>query len=642
MCGFTGFHDKQNLPAEGFKQILYKMNNALTHRGPDGEGVWFDADSGVGLGHRRLSILDLSKNGHQPMISKNGSLVIVFNGEIYNHQELRVGLNPLNWSGSSDTETLIECISCYGLNKTLSMVRGMFAFALWNKKTGELILARDRYGEKPLYYGIVNNTFMFASELKSLTNHPAFDKEIDRESLSAFLKFSYIPTPRSIYKNISKLEQGSYLIFNTKTSDYKKYSFWDLESLAIENISKKKEFYQDDSIDALDNLLNQVVKEQMLSDVPLGAFLSGGIDSATIVSMMQSQSMNKIKTFTVGFEDKLFDESKSAALISKHLGTDHTELNVSSDDLLAVVPNIHKIYDEPFADSSQIPTFLVSKLASNDVKVTLSGDAGDEIFSGYNRYRFAKNVWPKLNAIPYPLRSYASSLISKLSIKQAEILLNIMPFRTKKYSQAIQKLYKIGEALDSKSLDSYYDSMTSQCLNSSKFLEDKTVDLKFKPKLNNCFEGFADYEKLMIYDSLGYLPDDILVKLDRASMHVSLESRVPYLDPRISEFVWKLPEDMKIRGSDTKYILRQVLRKYLPENLINGPKMGFSIPLDSWLRGPLRSWSEDLLDRESIKNKGYLDYDSIISVWQKHKNGDINAGPFLWNILMFQLWVEDH
>ena len=642
MCGLTGFHNKQNLPAEEFKQILNNMNNALSHRGPDGEGVWFDADSGVGLGHRRLSILDLSKNGHQPMISKNGSLVIVFNGEIYNHQQLRIGLNPSNWSGSSDTETLIECISRYGIDKTLSMVRGMFAFALWNKKTGELILARDRYGEKPLYYGMVNGTFMFASELKSLTNHPAFAKEIDRESLSAFLKFSYIPAPRSIYRNISKLEQGSYLVFNTKTLDYKKYRFWDLESLAIKNFSKKEEFYEEESINTLDNLLNRVVKEQMLSDVPLGAFLSGGIASATIVSIMQSQSISKIKTFTIGFEDKLFDESKSAALISKHLGTEHSELNVSSDDLLAVVPNIHKIYDEPFADSSQIPTFLVSKLASNDVKVTLSGDAGDEIFSGYNRYRFVKNVWPKLNAIPYPLRSYVSSLISRLSIKQSEMLLSLMPFRIKKYSYAIQKLYKIGEALDSNSLDSYYDRMTSQSLDSSKFLKDKTVDLKFKQKLNKSFEGFSDFEKLMIYDSLGYLPDDILVKLDRASMNVSLESRVPYLDPRISEFVWKLPQDMKIRGSETKYILRQVLRKYLPENLINGPKMGFSIPLDTWLRGPLRSWSEDLLDKESINSKGYLDYDNILSIWQKHKAGKINAGPILWNVLMFQLWVENH
>ena len=641
MCGITGFYDRKNSSDEYFKTTLTKMNNALSHRGPDGEGIWFDEVAGLGLGHKRLSIIDLSEHGSQPMTSKNGNLVIIFNGEIYNHKELRADLRSVNWSGTSDTETLIECISVYGLEKSLSLIRGMFAFVLWDKQSGKITLARDRYGEKPLYYGLINNTFMFASELKSLRRHPAFDEEIDRDSLSSFLKFSYVPSPSSIFRKISKLEQGSYLVFDTNKVDYEIYKYWDLKSLVRESISEKPFFSEDQAVKSLDSLLNEVVKEQMISDVPLGAFLSGGIDSAAIVSIMQSQSSNKIKTFTIGFEDKNFDESYSANLISQYLGTDHNQLIVSADDLLAVVPNIHRIYDEPFADSSQIPTYLISKLASNDVKVTLSGDAGDEIFSGYNRYRFAKNVWPYIKAIPYPVRSQLSKVMSKISAKQAERLFSFFPSYAKNFSYGSQKLYKFADILESNSLDSYYDKLTSQTLHPSNFLKDKTTNFPRRLKLAQDLDTCEDFERLMIYDALEYLPDDILVKLDRASMNVSLESRVPFLDPRISEFAWKLPHNLKIRGSTTKYILREVLKKYLPENSIQGPKMGFSIPLDSWLRGPLRSWSEDLLDRESIIDKGYLDYENIIPIWKKHKKGEINAGPILWNILMFQLWVEN-
>tara|TARA_B100000575_G_scaffold291984_1_gene299249 strand:+ start:48029 stop:49957 length:1929 start_codon:yes stop_codon:yes gene_type:complete len=642
MCGLTGFCSKKDLSEQFFQNTLSAMNSALSHRGPDGRGIWFDETAGVGFAHRRLSILDLSANGHQPMLSKNGKYVIIFNGEIYNHQELRKDLKSVYWAGTSDTETLIEHIAIYGLKKTLSLVRGMFAFALWNKDSGEIILARDRFGEKPLYYGFLNETFMFASELKSLTKHPAFKKEIDQEALSSFLKLSYVPSPKSIYKNISKLEQGSYLVFNSQTLSFQKYKYWDLVNASAGETQPHRQFSEVESINSLDYLLNDVVKEQMLSDVPLGAFLSGGIDSSTIVAMMQSQSMTQIKTFTVGFEDKAFDESDNASAIASYLGTDHSDFKLSTGDFLSVVPKIHEIFDEPFADSSQIPTYLVSQLAAKDVKVTLSGDAGDEIFSGYNRYRFAKNIWPSVQSIPYPMRSYVSKLLSKLSVKQVESLISLFPFFKKNFSSTTQKIYKIAEILNSNSLESYYDRLISQTNMPSEFMHKGNHVPNDRQAKHANLDNFADFEKLMIYDSLGYLPDDILVKLDRASMHVSLESRVPYLDPRISEFVWKLPENMKIRGSVTKYILRQVLRKYLPENLINVQKMGFSIPLDSWLRGPLRSWSEDLLDRESIKNKGYLDYDSIISVWQKHKNGDMNAGPILWNILMFQLWVEDH
>lgn len=641
MCGLTGFYSKKNLSEQFFQNTLTAMNSVLSHRGPDGRGIWFDETAGVGFAHRRLSILDLSVKGHQPMLSKNGKYVIIFNGEIYNHQELRKDLKSVYWAGTSDTETLIECIAIYGLEKTLSLVRGMFAFALWDKDSGEIILARDRFGEKPLYYGLLNETFMFASELKSITKHPAFKKEIDQEALSSFLKLSYVPSPKSIYKNISKLEQGSYLVFNSQTLSLQKYKYWDLVKVSAGETQPNGQFSEVESINSLDYLLNDVVKEQMLSDVPLGAFLSGGIDSSTIVAMMQSQSMTQIKTFTVGFEDKAFDESDNASAIASYLGTDHSDFKLTTGDLLSVVPKIHEIYDEPFADSSQIPTYLVSQLAAKDVKVTLSGDAGDEIFSGYNRYRFAKNIWPTVQSIPYPMRSYVSKLLSNLSVKQVESLISSFPFFKKNFSSTTQKIYKIAEILNSNSLESYYDKLISQTNMLSEFMHKDNHVPNDRQAKYAILDNFADFEKLMIYDSLGYLPDDILVKLDRASMSTSLESRVPFLDPRISEFVWKLPQNMKIRGPKTKYILRQVLKKYLPEELSSKPKMGFSIPIDSWLRGPLISWSEDLLDRGSIKSNGYLDYDYIISIWQQHKNGDINAGPILWNILMFQLWVEN-
>jgi asparagine synthase (glutamine-hydrolysing) len=646
MCGIAGFLSREDFSDEYWINNLEAMASSLAHRGPDKEGIWFDRSQGIGFSHRRLSILDLTETGNQPMHSACNNYVITFNGEIYNHLNIRKRLEEENyitsWRGTSDTETFISAFASWGIKKTLKESRGMFAFSVWDKRKKELILGRDRFGEKPLYYGWNGNIFLFGSELKSIKNHVSFIGEIDKEALSLYLQNSYVPCPKSIYKNINKLEPSTIAKISLNTNDIKKEKFWDTQQVAGSvrnslNLSKKE------AIRSLDNLLNDVVEEQMISDVPLGGFLSGGIDSSLILAIMQSQSSKAVKSFTIGFSEKEFDESTYASNVAKYLGTDHTELIVSPNDLLAVVPELSKIYDEPFADSSQVPTFLLSSLASKKVKVSLSGDGGDEMFAGYNRHRFANNIWPKLNYVPLKLRKFIATKIIGKSPEDLKELIKLLPLSSHKQNNLGSLLIKIAKVIDTENITNYYENLIYQTDQSHKILNEgshfNTSD--WVENLNTNMGECSDLEKVMLMDTINYLPDDILVKVDRASMSVSLETRAPFLDPRVFRYAWSLPSSLKINGSKTKFILREVLSNYIPKEMIERPKKGFGIPLDDWLRGPLKDWADALLNKELINSEKLLNAEVVEKLWSDHNQGKINNGPLLWNILMFQLWLKD-
>ena len=646
MCGIVGFLDK-NLNIEVSSKILTKMANSISHRGPDHLGVWIDPRSSVGLAHRRLSILDLSRYGDQPMHSKYGRYAIVFNGEIYNHQQIRKDLNlefsSIKWKGSSDTETLLAAIELKGIEKTLSMCVGMFAFAFWDKQNKELILARDRFGEKPLYYGWQNNIFFFGSELKALKAHPSFKANIDENSLSLYTRHNFIPAPYSIYKDIKKLTQGCYLKVSLK--DYKQsiFTYWS----SIEEIkkSKKKMFVGsvNEAIEQLNFLLRRSVSEQMIADVPLGAFLSGGIDSSTIVALMQSQSRHPIKTFSIGFSNKNYNEAEYAKKIANYLGCQHTELYVTPNHCLETIPKLHNIFDEPFADISQIPTYLVASLAKKNVKVALSGDAGDEIFGGYDRYKFTEGLWKKLLIAPAPLRNFLSHMINKISPSSLEKIIQYLKFvipQANNWSNISHKIQKTAGILSSNSLkDLHYSLLSNWGISSDIVMNSKEPPTFFTDNFSKLGD-FKESEAMMILDTLMYLPDDILCKVDRSSMANSLETRVPFLDHRIYEFAWTLPHNLKLNKNDTKWILRKVLDKYIPKNLIERPKMGFGLEIENWLRGPLKDWAEDLLNDSTIKNDGYFNSKLIKDRWEEHKNGTKNWHVSLWGILMFQQWLK--
>ncbi|MBL51923.1 MAG: asparagine synthase (glutamine-hydrolyzing) [Candidatus Marinimicrobia bacterium] len=646
MCGIAGFLSRQEFSDDYWINNLQAMASSLIHRGPDEEGIWFDRSQGIGFSHRRLSILDLTETGNQPMHSACNNYVITFNGEIYNHLKIRKKLKEQNlinhWKGTSDTETFLAAFSSWGIKKTLEESRGMFAFSLWDKRKKELILGRDRFGEKPLYYGWNGNIFLFGSELKALKSHVSFIEEIDKEALSLYLQNSYVPCPRSIYKNIKKLEPSTIAKISFNSNQVKKENFWDLEN-TLDNSKSNLYSSKAEAVKDLDNLLNEVVEEQMISDAPLGGFLSGGIDSSLILSIMQSQSSKPIKSFTIGFTEKEFDESTYASNVAKYLGTEHTELIVSSSDLLSVVPKLSKIYDEPFADSSQVPTFLLSSLASNKVKVSLSGDGGDEIFAGYNRHRFVNNTWPKLNYVPLKLRKSFAEKIIGLSPEEIRKLIKFLPISSHKQNNLGGLLIKIANVIGADNITEYYENLIYQTDKPSEILHEKNQPYEIGRKNNSKLDigSYSDLEKVMIMDTINYLPDDILVKVDRASMSVSLETRAPFLDPRVFKYAWSLPSGLKINGSKTKFILREVLSNYIPKKMIERPKKGFGIPLDDWLRGPLRDWADALLNKELINSEGLLNANTVQKIWHDHVKGKANRGPLLWNILMFQLWLKD-
>lgn len=623
MCGFSGFFTNKVM---GLSQsILRSMGEKISHRGPDAEGIWFDAE--VGMVHRRLSIIDRSSAGAQPMISPCQNYVISFNGEIYNHLELRSALEKDGvchvWKGHSDTETLLVCFEAWGVEKTLRSAVGMFAVALWDRERKLLTLARDRLGEKPLYWGWQNGVLLFGSELKSLKAHPSFSGVIDRNSLALLLRHNYIPAPYSIYSGINKLPPANYIQFSpgSEPGNENMKCYWDVNAIIEGGQDNLLGFEDADAISALGDVLSNSVAGQMLADVPLGAFLSGGIDSSLIVALMQQQSSQPIRTFTIGFNEPGFNEAEHAKNVASHLKTDHTEYYVGAAEALDVIPRLAQIYCEPFADSSQIPTFLVSKLAKQYVTVALSGDAGDELFGGYNPYQFAPRVWKNIATVPFNVRSVVSKFSNKLPLPN--------------------KVHKLLDILDAPTRESFYQKLLSHW----HYPNDVVIGAIEPYTLFNQPEAWPKVDSfehwMMAVDSQTYMTDDILVKVDRAAMANSLETRVPLLDHRVVEFAWRLPLSMKIRDGKGKWILRELLYRHVPRELIERPKKGFSIPLGSWLKGPLREWAESLLDPALLVQQGYFHPGPIRKLWQQHLTGKCDRSRQLWSILMFQAWLQE-
>lgn len=647
MCGVSGYL-RQGSAGAAFETVLPAMADALRHRGPDDAGIWYDNDAGIGLGHRRLAIVDLSAAGAQPMVSPGGQYVIAYNGEIYNHLTLRRRLEAQGvahqWRGHSDTESLLVAIEAWGLERALQACVGMFALALWCRKTHRLSLARDRMGEKPLYYGWVGRgaerALVFGSELKALRAHPAFDVQIDRQALALYLRYGYVPAPHSIFSGISKLQPGHIVTFNSEDHDGQSRPYWSVVDAAERGLASPISDTPPGLTDRLEALLDQAVRDQMVSDVPLGAFLSGGIDSSTIVALMQKASARPVKTFTMGFGTDGFDEAPHARAVASHLGTDHTELYVTAQDALDVIPQLPAIYDEPFADSSQIPTVLVSRLARTAVTVSLSGDAGDELFAGYNRYVLTASLWSKISRIPQVLRQLGAAGITAVPAqgwtRMARAMDRVLP-------QALRRpnlgdlLHKGAGVLSVSSQEALYGHLISQWDNPQAALADGAAGVamaQLPPAL-----GGVDW--MMVQDMLGYLPGDILTKVDRAAMAASLETRVPFLDHRVVEFALQVPLEYKLRDGQGKWLLRQVLYRHVPRELIERPKAGFAVPLNDWLRGPLRDWAEQLLNPVRLRREGYFDVDAIGQKWQEHLSGRRNWSAQLWVVLMFQAWLDE-
>ena len=638
MCGLVGFLGG-TVGVGGDDALLRRMSDALTHRGPDDGGIWCDSEQRVGLGHRRLAIVDLSPAGHQPMASANGRYLIAFNGEVYNHLVLRQSLVDVSWRGHSDTETLLAGIVAWGIEATLVKSIGMFAIALWDRQTQTLTLARDRIGEKPLYYGWQGSgderVFLFGSELKALKAHPAFSADIDRGALCLLLRHSSIPAPHSIYQGISKLEPGCLLSVSLSQNEPKIWKYWDAVAVARAGVAQPFVGSPEQAVVALEVLVKDAVRQQMMADVPLGAFLSGGIDSSTVVALMQAQSSRPVKTFTIGFNEEGYNEAVHAKAVARHLGTEHTELYVTPEQAMEVIPRLPGLYCEPFADSSQIPTFLVSQLAKQHVTVSLSGDAGDELFCGYNRYQLTASLWKQLSIIPKPLRSIAAKGITAISPQTWNRYAGFLP-----WTSVGDKLHKGAGVMSSASAEELYLGMVSSWTDPASLVvggaEPATLLTANSPSLS----GLSDVQRMMALDTLTYLPDDILVKVDRAAMGNSLESRVPFLDHRVVAFAWRLPMEFKIREGQTKWALRQVLYRHVPRELIERPKMGFGFPIDKWLRGPLRNWAQDLLDEARLRREGYFHPAPIRQKWVEHLSGDRNWSSQLWAVLMFQAWLE--
>ncbi|CAM5785189.1 asparagine synthase (glutamine-hydrolyzing) [Castellaniella caeni] len=625
MCGFAGVLNEGSSRSPKFSRFcLEKMSETLAHRGPDDQGLWQDPSIDFSVAHRRLSISDLSSAGHQPMVSPDGRYVLAFNGEIYNHNEIRSLLNEDGavsaWQGRSDTETLLAALTNWGLDRTLVAIRGMFAFALWDRREQALVLARDRMGEKPLYWGRQGRALIFGSELKALAAHPDFDKRVDRGALTLLLRYNYIPAPYSIYHGIYKLPPGHYLVITPGNQEVMPKCYWDYRSVMKEKLDAPFRGTDRQAIDELERLLTASLSEQMEADVPLGAFLSGGVDSSLVVALMQRQSQKNIHTYAIGFENKALDEAPYARAVARHLGTVHTELYVTERDALNIVPNLADIYCEPFADSSQIPTFLVSGMARKYVTVALTGDGGDELFGGYTPYQFMPKIWHALRLFPRPLRLSMARIISHLPV-----------------GQKIEKLLKISGA---HSREELYWLMRSHWLNPGSTVEgaNEPDSLLRNPSDWRFMKSFETW--MMAMDTQDYMIDDVLVKVDRAAMANSLETRVPLLDQRIVEFSASLPLPLKIRAGQGKWILRQLLYKYVPRMLVDRPKAGFMVPLSNWLRGPLRDWAEDLLSESRLKDGTYFDVTAIRHVWGEHLGGRRDRSGQLWSILMFQAWLE--
>lgn len=647
MCGIAGCYR----PGGGARELgaaAADMANALVHRGPDDGGHWVDPRGGIGFGHRRLAVIDLSPEGRQPMVSESGRYVISFNGEIYNFRELRTQLEATghHFRGHSDTEVTLAAVEQWGLIEALKRFVGMFAFALWDRRERTLHLARDRLGEKPLYYGWVDGAFLFASELKALRAYGDWQSEIDRDALVLFLRHNYVPAPYSIYKGIHKLLPGTVLTLghNIEDESPSPVSYWSAREAVEKGVGTPWSGSATEAVARLDTILRQAVRQQMIADVPLGAFLSGGVDSSAVVALMQAQSPNPVRTFTVGFHEADYNEAEHAKAIAAHLGTDHTELYVTPQEAMNVIPKLPTLYDEPFADSSQIPTYLIARLARQHVTVCLSGDGGDELFGGYNRYFLGRSLWKSVGWIPRALRNLGSGVLTGISPRAWDRLFQHTAFllpRTNELTISGDRAHKLAEILAVRGPEEMYRALLSHW----KTPQSVVIGSKEPGTILTDPNQWADVpdftQRMMYFDLLTYLPDDILVKVDRASMAVSLEARVPLLDHRVVEFAWKVPLAMKMRDDQGKWLLRQVLYKYVPRELVDRPKMGFGVPIGGWLRGPLREWAEALLAEDRLKREEFFNPPPIREKWQEHTSGIRNWQYYLWDILMFQAWLEE-
>jgi asparagine synthase (glutamine-hydrolysing) len=648
MCGIVGLLTRAYLGEEG----LRAMADALVHRGPDDGGVWIDATAGIGFGHRRLAIVDLSPAGAQPMQSHCGRYVLTFNGEIYNHVELRQELEREGasaWRGRSDTETLLEAIARWGLEPTLRRVVGMFALGLWDRDQRILSLARDRLGEKPLYYGWIGESIAFASELKALRRAPGFANPVDRDVLALYLRHNTVPAPWSILKDVFKLEPGAILTLGRDAIDARPGAapraptaapgmscqhYWSLEEIV--RAGPDRSLGAEQAVDELERRLTEAVRLQMVADVPVGAFLSGGVDSSTIVALMRRTAGARVKTFTIGFNESGYDEAPYARAVAEHLGTEHTELYVSAEDVRAVIPELPTIYDEPFADSSQIPTYLISRLAREAVTVALSGDGADELFGGYNRYLTSRRGSRFARFLPSPLRELLGATIRAVppSVWDRMGRLPLMP-RLPMLANIVRKL---GRMLRRRfGVRDIYMSLSEEW--------EGKVPVKATRRLPTPFDDAGEIaasseEDMMYWDMLSYLPNDILAKVDRAAMAKSLETRAPFLDHRVVEQAWRTPVDLKFRGRQGKWILREILYRYVPRELIERPKAGFAVPIGAWLRGPLRDWTEDLLSEASLAEESAFDAAAIRARWDEHLRGARDWTESLWSVLMYQAWAR--
>jgi asparagine synthase (glutamine-hydrolysing) len=639
MCGIAGFiAGRSHGAAQKLGEIASAMNDSLRHRGPDDDGVWIDAEAGVALTHRRLSIIDLSAAGHQPMTSADGRYVVTYNGEIYSHEDIRPSLveRGVKFRGHSDTEVMLESFAAFGIEATLPRLIGMFTIGLWDRRERTLTLIRDRLGIKPLYWAKFGDLFLFASELKGLRAHPGWTPRIDRGAAASFMRHNYVPAPRTIYDGVYKLEPGTMLTLPWG-GEPRVTRYWNARDVALQGIHDPVQGSDADLTDELERVLRDAVKRRMIADVPLGAFLSGGIDSSTVVALMQQANPGKVKTFTIGFDIPGFDEAPHAAAVARHLGTEHTELTVTARQALDVIPQLPEWYDEPFADSSQIPTYLISAMTRRHVTVALSGDGGDELFAGYNRYQLAQRFWRTLSLLPRAVRRGLAAGLTAVSPDRWTRMLSALPGRVP--GQAGDKLHKFASVLGLADGDAIYRRLITHW--EPEQIAPGTAEAKnilWDPSVSADMPDLLD--RMQFLDLVTYLPDDILTKVDRASMAVALEARVPILDHRVVEFAWRLPRAAKIRGGQSKWLLRQVLYRHVPKELVERPKMGFGIPLGEWLRGPLRDWAETLLSERRLREGGLFDTAQVRRHWAEHLGGQRNREYLLWDVLMFEAWRD--
>jgi asparagine synthase (glutamine-hydrolysing) len=649
MCGIVGYLDpaaRFATSAAALAHLAQRMASTLEHRGPDHHSVWSDASSGIALGFRRLAIVDLSPEGRQPMVSAGQRYTIVFNGEIYNHGELQAELaskTGVSFRGHSDTEVLLAAIEHWGLEEALRRSVGMFAIALWDRQKLQLTLARDRMGEKPLYYGWLGQAFVFASELKAMRLHPAWRDRIDRNVLALYLRHGYVPGPYSIYKDVFKLPPGTTLTVSRESNSQPvPRAYWSPSAAIDEARRHPFQGTLQQATDQLELLLRDAVRLQMQADVPLGAFLSGGIDSSLVVALMQAQSHRPVKTFSIGFEEPEYDESRHAAAVARHLGTDHTEMRVSALDAMATIPRLPAVYDEPFGDSSQIPTLLVAELARRHVTVTLSGDGGDELFFGYSRYFRNQRAWRYLSRVPLTARRLGSRIVGAVpnAVWDAAGKWGVRAGMMRATRVSSLHARRFAELLQHQTMPALYRDSVSAWHNPESVVAGSAEPAYVLTSGDRCMRSLGPEQYMQYADQLSYLPDDILVKVDRATMAVSLEGRMPLLDHRVVEFAWRLPQEFKYQQGRGKLILRNVLQRYLPAQLYERPKMGFGVPLDRWLRHGLRDWGEELLSQRRLTQDGFFDSQKIRSAWMGHLAGTRQEQFRLWNVLMFQAWHD--